>query len=64
MDTKNYRLIAKLAEMYYVEEKTQAEISRLMFMSRPKVSRLLKLARDLKIVVFEINRIDHDLDMV
>lgn len=48
-------LLVEIAVMYYLEGKTQTEISKEMFMSRPKVSRMLKKARDLKIVDIHIN---------
>ena len=50
--------------MYYLEGKTQTEISKEMFMSRPKVSRLLKKARDLNIVDIKINYESDDFNRV
>lgn len=44
--TDNLSLAAKVAELYYVEQKTQVEISKIIGRSRPTVIRLLKLARD------------------
>ena len=55
MDTKNRDLLVEIAVMYYLEDKTQTEIAKEMFMSRPKVSRLLKKARELDIVDIKIN---------
>lgn len=48
-------LLVEIAVMYYLEGKTQTEISKEMYMSRPKVSRLLKKARDYNIVDININ---------
>lgn len=39
------QLLIDVAEMYYLEDKTQSEIARSLYLSRPKVSRLLKKAR-------------------
>jgi len=55
MDSRDRNLLVEIAVMYYLEGKTQTEISKEMFMSRPKVSRLLKRARDLNIVDIKIN---------
>lgn len=44
------QLLIDVAEMYYLEDKTQSEIARSLYLSRPKVSRLLKKARERKIV--------------
>ena len=55
MDTKDRDLLVEISVMYYLEGKTQTEISQELYMSRPKVSRLLKKARDLNIVDIKIN---------
>ncbi len=55
MDSKDRNLLVDIAVMYYLEGKTQTEISKEMFMSRPKVSRLLKRARDMNVVDIKIN---------
>ncbi|MBN2604627.1 MAG: sugar-binding transcriptional regulator, partial [Bacilli bacterium] len=55
MDSKDKHLLVEIAVMYYLEGKTQTEIAKEMFMSRPKVSRLLQRARDLDIVDIKIN---------
>ncbi len=54
-DLKDRNLLVDVAVMYYLEGKTQTEISKEMYMSRPKVSRLLKRARKLKVVDIKIN---------
>lgn len=55
MDTKDRDLLVEVAVLYYLENKTQSEISKELFMSRPKVSRLLKRAHELGIVEIKIN---------
>ena len=54
-DFKDRNLLVDVAVMYYLEGKTQTEISKEMYMSRPKVSRLLKKARKLNVVDIKIN---------
>ena len=49
-DQINIRLINKVSLLYYNDELTQQEIARRLNLSRPKVSRLLKQARELGIV--------------
>ena len=48
-------ILVEVAVMYYLEGKTQSEISKELFMSRPKVSRLLQKARETNIVDIKIN---------
>jgi DNA-binding transcriptional regulator LsrR (DeoR family) len=55
MDTKDRDLLVEVAVLYYLENKTQSEISKELFMSRPKVSRLLKKAKEMNIVEIKIN---------
>lgn len=62
MDSKDRNLLVEIAVMYYLEGKTQTEISKEMYMSRPKVSRLLKKARDLNVVDIKINYDSDDLN--
>jgi DNA-binding transcriptional regulator LsrR (DeoR family) len=64
MDSRDRNLLVEIAVMYYLEGKTQTEISREMFMSRPKVSRLLKRARDLNIVDIKINYESDDFNRI
>jgi DNA-binding transcriptional regulator LsrR (DeoR family) len=49
-------LLADVAEMYYVEELTQAEISREIDMTRSAVSRMLTEARKKRIVEINVRR--------
>jgi len=45
-----HRLLYQIAQAYYADEQTQAQIAKNFGISRPKVSRLLKRAREKKIV--------------
>ena len=49
-------LLADVAEMYYVEDLTQAEISRVIDMTRSAVSRMLTEARKKRIVEISVRR--------
>ena len=58
-------LLADVAEMYYLEDLTQAEISRVIDMTRSAVSRLLTEARKKRIVEIRVRRplrFDTDLE--
>ena len=58
-------LLAEIASMYYERDLIQSEIARQVGLSRPKVSRLLKEARDLGVVKIIIDypwRTDPDLE--
>jgi len=54
-EQKEYQLIVDASVLYYLEGKTQSEIAKELYLSRPKVSRLLKRARELQIVDITIN---------
>lgn len=54
-DKEEMQLLVDVSVMYYLEGKTQSEIAKKFFLSRPKVSRLLKKARELQIVEININ---------
>ena len=47
-------LLVRASRLYYLEERGQAEIARLLRISRPGVSRLLKRARAARIVEIRI----------
>ena len=47
-------LLVRASRLYYLEERGQAEIARLLRISRPGVSRLLQRARDAKIVEIRV----------
>lgn len=49
-------LLADIAEMYFLEGKNQAEIAKMVGMTRSNVSRLLKEARESGIIEIQINR--------
>lgn len=48
-------VIAEIARMYYVEGMSQLEIAQMLFFSKAKVSRALRVAREENIVEFHIN---------
>jgi len=48
-------VIAEIARMYYVEGMSQLEIANMLFFSKAKVSRALRIAREENIVEFHIN---------
>ena len=50
-----WAVIAEIARMYYVEGRSQQEIANLLFFSKAKVSRALRLAREENVVEFHIN---------
>ncbi len=58
---KNKKLLAKIAYLYYVEGKSQSEISKELKIYRTTISRLLKSAKDEGIVKIEINEFDTEL---
>lgn len=51
----NDRLLVKLSQMYYEQDKSQKEISEALGISRAQISRLLKKAREENIVTIQIN---------
>jgi len=55
LDKDEHQLLIDASVLYYLEGKTQSEVAKELFLSRPKVSRLLKKARDLQIVDITIN---------
>jgi len=55
MEKEERQLLVEVSVLYYLEGKTQNEIAKELFLSRPKVSRLLKRARELQVVDININ---------
>ncbi|GAB4424424.1 MAG: sugar-binding domain-containing protein [Anaerolineae bacterium] len=53
LDDSRWELLARVAHLYYKKNRTQAEIARLLDISRPQVSRLLAESRESGVV--EIN---------
>lgn len=49
-------LLVEVAELYYVEQRSQQEVAQILRMSRSKVSRLLAEGRDSGVVEIRINR--------
>lgn len=62
MANEEQQLLIDVSVLYYLEGKTQSEIAKELFISRPKVSRLLKKARDLQVVDIRINYQDEEID--
>ncbi len=54
MDERIAYVLGKVAELYYLQDRTQAEIARALKISRPHVSRLLKRARQEGIVSISV----------
>lgn len=61
-DSKEYAEIYQVAHMYYELNMLQAEIAEKLYLSRPKVSRLLTQARELGIVEIKVNPIINRLE--
>ena len=55
LDYTEHDLLAQVAAMYYVEEMTQDAIAAQLGLSRVKIYRLLKQARDEQVIQFTIN---------
>ncbi len=55
VDDKHQYLLARVAELYYNQERTQSDIAKELGLSRVKIYRLLKEARDKGIVRISIN---------
>jgi len=55
IDTPKIRLISKVSTLYYDQEYTQQEIANRLELSRPKVSRLLKQAKETGIVKITVS---------
>ena len=53
-DNKKIAQIAKIAFLYYKKNKNQEEISKLMSIARPTISKLISEAKDLSLVDFKI----------
>lgn len=53
-DNKKMAQIAKIAFLYYKENKNQEEISKIMSIARPTISKLISEAKDLSLVDFKI----------
>lgn len=54
-DLKHISLLAELASMYYEQDMTQSEIADKLFLSRTRISRLLKQAKEKGIVEIKVN---------
>lgn len=58
---KDKKQLAKIAYLYYIEGKSQSEISEELGIYRTTISRLLKIAKEEGIVKIEINEFDTEL---
>jgi DNA-binding transcriptional regulator LsrR (DeoR family) len=54
MDERLAHLLVKVADLYYLQDRTQAQISQVLKISRPHISRLLKRAREAGIVAISV----------
>ncbi|WP_324254753.1 sugar-binding transcriptional regulator [Enterococcus sp. CWB-B31] len=61
MQEEKKKLLAKIAYLYYVEEKTQNEISKELNIYRTTISRMLKLAQTEGIVKIQIEGINSEI---
>lgn len=61
MHDEKRKLLAKVAYLYYIEDKTQSEISKELNIYRTTISRMLKQAREKGLVKIEIE--DYDLSL-
>lgn len=52
--SNNYDLLVQVAQLYYIENRNQAEIAEIIHVSRPQVSKLLMKARELGIVTITV----------
>ena len=58
------QLMYEVAKMYYMENRTQAEISEQFSLSRPKISRLLAKAREEGVVQISLAKPQSDSTQV
>lgn len=56
-DHEVFQLLSRVASLYYLEEKTQSEVAKELNLSRQKVQRLLRQARDLGVVEIHVHSI-------
>ncbi|MWN90505.1 ArsR family transcriptional regulator [Gilliamella sp. Pra-s65] len=54
-DFEQHKLLIKIAQLYYEENKTQSEIAKIVNIHRSSISRMLKVIRELGIVSISIN---------
>jgi DNA-binding transcriptional regulator LsrR (DeoR family) len=54
VDQRTAHLLIKVADLYYLQDRTQAEIAEVLKISRPHISRLLKRARQTGIVTISV----------
>lgn len=61
MEIEKHQLLARVAHLYYIEDINQAKIARDLNIHRTTVSRMLKEAREKKIVEIQVNDFDSEL---
>lgn len=61
MNNKNRKMLAKIAYLYYVKDKSQNEISKELGIYRTTISRMLKCAREQGIVKIDISGFDTEM---
>lgn len=64
MDREEHQMMLDIAVMYYLEDMTQSQIAKEKFISRSKVSRLLKKARANNIVNINIDYASEEFDLL
>ena len=52
---EQHKMLIKIAQLYYEENKTQSEIAKIVNIHRSSISRMLKTIRELGIVSISIN---------
>lgn len=64
MDPRAAHLLVTVADLYYLQDRTQAEIARALKVSRPHVSRLLKRAREAGVVTISVRSpLEHSTEL-
>ncbi len=64
MRREDLQLMIDISVNYYLEGKTQSQIAKEFYISRPKVSRMLKAARERNIVEIKVNYDSSDSNML
>ena len=55
MPKDDLRMIVRVCRMYYLQDLTQAEIARQLFISRPQVCKLISRAKEINVISIHIN---------
>lgn len=54
MNQRTTRLLVRVAELYYLQDRTQAQIAQALQVSRPHISRLLRRGRQAGLVTISV----------